>query len=143
MIFGGPVDWKATKQKTVTTSTTEAELLAISEAGKSLCMWNRLFDTIMFSPGLPVILQCDNQQTISLLTKESPQLRTKLRHVDIHQHWLRQEVQSGRIPVQWVKTSEMVADGLTKLLPRQKHVEFVRILGIEDIGRFLEELVDS
>jgi hypothetical protein len=143
MIFGGPVDWRATKQKTVTTSTTEAELLAISEAGKSLCMWNRLFNTIMFSPGHPVVLQCDNQQTVSLLTKESPQLRTKLRHIDIHQHWLRQEVQSGRIPVQWVKTSDMIADGLTKLLPRQKHVEFVRLLGMEDIGSFLKGLVDD
>lgn len=143
MIFGGPVDWRATKQKTVTTSTTEAELLAISEAGKSLCMWTRLFDTIMFSSGHPVVLQCDNQQTISLLTKESSQLRTKLRHIDIHRHWLRQEVQSGRIPVQWAKTSDMVADGLTKLLPRQKHVEFVRLLGMEDIGSLLEGLVDG
>jgi hypothetical protein len=136
--FGGPIDWKATKQKTVTTSTTEAELLAMSEAGKSLLMWLRLFKTIMFDPGHPVALQCDNSQTIGLLLKESPQLRTKLRHIDIHQHWLRQEVQSGRLPVQWTKTSEMVADGLTKMLPRLKHAEFVRMLGMEDIGHLLE-----
>lgn len=138
MMFGGPIDWKATKQKTVTTSTTEAELLAISEAGKSLLMWLRLFKTIMFDPGHPVTLQCDNSQTIGLLLKESPQLRTKLRHIDIHQHWLRQEVQSGRLPVQWTKTSEMVADGLTKILPRLKHAEFIRMLGMEDIGHLLE-----
>jgi hypothetical protein len=29
--------------------------------------------------------------------KEEPELNTKLRHVDIHHHWLRQEVQVKRI----------------------------------------------
>jgi hypothetical protein len=139
-VFGGPVDWKAAKQKTVTTSTTEAELLALTEAGKSMRMWMRIFDRIMFNPGHPIAIQCDNKQTVQLLTKEAPQLRTKLRHIDIHQHWLRQEVQAGRIPVQWVPTAEMVADGLTKLLPRQKHTSFVRQLGLEDISHLLERV---
>jgi hypothetical protein len=143
MAFGGPIDWKATKQKTVTTSTTEAELLAMSEAAKSLMMWRRLFKTIGFDPGHPITLRCDNSQTIGLLTKESPQLRTKLRHVDIHRHWLRQEVQDGRLPVEWVKTSDMVADGLTKVLPRQKHLEFVRMLGMEDIDHLIQPSSDG
>ena len=34
-LFGAAVDWRASKQRTVTTSTTEAEFLAISEAAKS------------------------------------------------------------------------------------------------------------
>ncbi|KAI0530404.1 hypothetical protein GGR58DRAFT_508461 [Xylaria digitata] len=33
-VFGGPVAWKSSKQTTVTTSTTEAELLALSQAAK-------------------------------------------------------------------------------------------------------------
>lgn len=134
LLFGGPVDWKTSKQKTVTTSTTEAKLLALSETGRSLCIWARLCHTIRFSPSQPLSLRCDNQQTVGLLTKKTAQLRMKLRHVDIHHHWLRQEVQNKRIPVEWVPTASMVADGLTKLLPRQKFVEFVRQLGMEDIG---------
>ncbi|KAL2010783.1 hypothetical protein VTN00DRAFT_3501 [Thermoascus crustaceus] len=39
-LFGGPVDWHSGKQKTITTSTTEAKLLAISEAGKQIKWWN-------------------------------------------------------------------------------------------------------
>ena len=35
-LFGGPIDWKSTKQRTVTTSSTEAELLALSHAAKDL-----------------------------------------------------------------------------------------------------------
>ena len=34
----------------------------------------------------------------------------------------------------------MIADGLTKILPRQKHLEFVRMLGMEDIGHLLKDL---
>jgi hypothetical protein len=32
----------------------------------------------------------------------------------------------------------MAADGLTKLLPRQKHEEFVKILRIENIQHLIE-----
>ena len=35
-LFRGLIDWRASRQRTVTTSTTEAELLAISEGGKQL-----------------------------------------------------------------------------------------------------------
>ena len=38
-LFKAAVDWKATQQCTVTTSTTKAELLALSEAGCCLIWW--------------------------------------------------------------------------------------------------------
>jgi hypothetical protein len=74
-------------------------------------------------------------QTIRLVTKDGVKLNTKLRHVDIHHHWLRQEVQEGRIQIDWTPTALMTADGLTKALPRQKHEGFVRqpnLINIED-----------
>jgi hypothetical protein len=36
MLFSGPINWSAKKQKTMIISTTEAELLALSEAAKQL-----------------------------------------------------------------------------------------------------------
>lgn len=35
-LYGGPIDWHAAKQKTITTSFIEAKFLAILEAGKTL-----------------------------------------------------------------------------------------------------------
>jgi hypothetical protein len=35
-LFGGPVDWRSTRQKTVTTTSTEAEFLSLSHAAKEL-----------------------------------------------------------------------------------------------------------
>jgi len=90
-LFGGPIDWRSTKQKTVTTSSTEAELLALSHAAKEVLWWKRLFEAIRLNSGHKMAIQCDNWQTIRLMTAEFPHLATKLRHVDIQHHWLRQD----------------------------------------------------
>ena len=68
----------------MTTSTTEAELLAMSKAGKSAMWWKRLLYAVNHHYQSGLDIHYDNQQTVNLLTKEQPQLRTKLRHVDIH-----------------------------------------------------------
>jgi hypothetical protein len=139
-LFGGPADWHSAKQKTVTTSSTEAELLALTGATKEIIWWRRLFKHIGFDPGHEMVVHCDNLQTIRLLTKENQKLATKLRHIDIHQHWLRQEVQEGRLHIKWLPTKDMPADGLTKALPRQRHEQFIKQLNLTDIGQQLTGL---
>jgi hypothetical protein len=133
MLYGGPVDWKAAKQATVTTSSTEAELLALSATAKDLKWWQRLYRHIQFNIDGMLRICSDNQQTIRLLTSPNPHLVTKLRHVDIHQHWLRQEVQNGEIDINWVSTDNMKADGFTKALPAQSFARFIRQLNLVDI----------
>ena len=59
---------------------------------------------------------------------ETPKLHTKLRHVDINQHWLREKVQQGEFDVIYVKSGDMVADGLTKVLTPQLHENFIKQL---------------
>ncbi len=93
-----------------------------------------LFKHIRFSPGHSYKLYCDNTQTLRLLTAPTPKLNTRLRHVDIHHHWLRQEVQAGRLKVEYMSTRDMPADGLTKMLPRQRHELFIKQLNLEDMG---------
>ena len=133
-LYGGPIDWRASKQKTITTSSTEAELLAISEAGKTVQWWKRLFAAIGFDPEHHLTIRCDNMQTIRILCRDDPAVRTKLRHVDIHQHWLRQEVQAKRLLISWIPTSAMPADGLTKILTGQRFHNFIRLLGLTEFA---------
>jgi hypothetical protein len=132
-LFRGPIDWKASKQRTVTTSSTEAELLALSHAAKETQWWTRFFEAIQFDPGHETAIQCDNKQTLRLLTENTPKLSTKLRHVDIYNHWLRQEIQHQRLKVTWTPSAKIVADGLTKALPFQRHEIFVQQLNLVDI----------
>lgn len=130
-LFGGVIGWRANKQDTVTTSTTEAELLALAQAAKEAMYVNRLINELGVSlDSQHIRIQCDNQQTIGLVTKEIAVLRTKLRHVDIHNHWLRQEIERGSLIVEYTPTDEMIADGLTKALALQKWPIFLTQLGL-------------
>lgn len=132
-LFDGLIDWKASKQKTVTTSSTEAELLAMSMTANTKMWWDRFFDSIEMRMGGSTHIECDNRQTIRAFTNPAAQLTTKLRHVDIHRHWLRQEVQKGTITIKWTPTVSILADGFTKALTPQKHKEFVKLIGLESI----------
>ncbi len=70
----------------------EAKLLALTYATKETIWWRQFFKHIGFSPGHELTVYSDNLQMIRLLTKENQKLAMKLCHIDIHQHWLRQEV---------------------------------------------------
>ena len=107
---------------------------SLSTAGREMHWCNRFFTAIQFTTQQGVKIPCANVQTIRILTKEAMKLDTKLRHVDIHQHWLRREVQQGRIAVQWLPIAEMPADGLTKFLPSQRQSVFVKHLNLVDIS---------
>jgi hypothetical protein len=78
-------------------------------------------------------IRCDNQQTLCILEKDVFKLDIKLKHVDIHRHWLRQKMQTDRVQVNWVLTFEISADEFIKILSRQKHEEFIRQLNLVDI----------
>lgn len=144
MLFGGAISWKAGKQSTVTTSTTEAELVSLSEAARECIFISRLLRNLgkrlkeepsVMLPGI----DCDNQTTVNLVTKEYVPLNTRLRHIDIHNHWLRQEIKEKRIQVQWVPTMSMIADGLTKAYTEQQMKAFRTTIGMVDITNMLEQ----
>src|SRR5215469_7088962 len=127
MLFRGVIGWRANKQNIVTTSTTEAELLSRSQGAKEGQYIKRLLDELNVSlDDQRIWIQCDNRQTIRLVTEEIARLQTKLRHVDIHNHWLRQEVRDKRIIVEYTPTKQMITNGLTKALSRSEFHEFLQ-----------------
>jgi hypothetical protein len=147
-LFGGITSWKANKQDTVTTSTTEAELLALSQAAKEALFASRLLSAMKIDLSAPtarrrtaqpsrVTIECDNKQTIRLVKEELIKLRTKLRHVDIHNHWLRQEITQGRIDVVYTSSAQLLADGFTKALPSDKFELFMQRLRLADLSEKL------
>jgi hypothetical protein len=137
MLYGMPIDWKATVLRSVTRSTTEVELYALSAAGVESQYWDRFCRNIGFTLQTKKALWCDNAQTVRLVQGDADRIQTKLRHIDIHQMWLRQNFSSGRVAIEWKPTADMSADGFTKLLPRQKHENFIRQLSLKNIRHLI------
>lgn len=136
-LFNGTIDWQSRLQTTVTTSTTEAELLGVSHICAWLLWWARFFLNIELNIDQKLTVHCDNLQTVGLLMKDTPKLVTKLKHIDIHQHWIRQETAAGNLIIEWISTSEMPADGLTMALTVQKHKDFITHMNLVDIQDIL------
>jgi hypothetical protein len=93
-------------------STTEAELSAASNSSVDLIFWKRLFASLDFDIDHTLFLNLDNLQTVGIVNKEA---------------------QAKRIAVQWVPTTEMRANSLTKALLPQKHREFRKQMALVDI----------
>lgn len=81
---------------------------------------------------IPIL--CDNTQTAGLVAKNQGTLNTKLRHISINDHWLRQEQQLHRIDIHLVPSEEEEADGFTKALPTAVHRKFLKAIGMEEIN---------
>ncbi len=63
-LFGGAVAWRANMQDTVTTSSTEAELLAISQTAKEAIYHSRLMQALNLVIPEATTIECDNPKTI-------------------------------------------------------------------------------
>ncbi len=87
-LYRTPIAWRVSKQPTVIMSSTEAELLAFTEASKEAIATIRLFAGMRFYLYEGIVIWCDNQQTIRLVTADISRLYTALRHVDIYNAWV-------------------------------------------------------
>lgn len=137
MLFGGAILWKAARQSTVTTSTTEAELLALEHTAKESMALKRFFKELTLNLGDLWTIWCDNQQTIRLVVGKNERITTRLRHIDIQNMWLRQEHAKGSFTVEYLQTSSMPADGLTKPLTQQQFEKFKRQLNLQDASSMI------
>jgi hypothetical protein len=77
------IDWAAKKQVTISTSTTEVELLALLHDVKKYIWWIHLFKKLKFDSNQNDIIYEDNLQTICLMKSEIARIDTKLKHIDV------------------------------------------------------------
>ena len=70
------------------------------------------------------ILHEDNQACISIATNPGGH-HSKVKHIDVRYHFVRDLIEDQVIHVQHCPTDQMLADGLTKPLPKPKHNEMI------------------
>ena len=109
---------KTSKQKIVTTSSTEAELVCASDA-IPIVYYIRDWLLEKNVEIIQVNLMQDNLSTIQLINNGNiNSLRSK--HISIKYHAIREKVRNGEIKIQHCSTDKMIADALTKPLHGQQ-----------------------
>ena len=132
MLNNGAVAWKSQRQATVALSTMESEYMALTEATKELKWLRTLLAELGYSNGdgtdQPTDLFSDNQSAIALT--RNPVSHARAKHIDIRHHFVRDAIQDRIIWVQYIPTTEMTADSLTKALGREKHEKCTARMGM-------------
>ena len=125
----GAISWKSQRQKTVALSSTEAEYMAASSATREL-LWLRNLLSELHQTQQTVTLHCDNQGCIALANNPTYHQRTK--HIDTQYHFIREQVEKQIVRLTYIPTHQMMADVLTKPLPRLKHQLCVLQMRLDD-----------
>ena len=136
-LAGGAVSWQSKKQPTVALSSTEAETMALLQAVKESLWIQRLLSELGRKAEDQDLIKEDNQSAIALAHNPEHHARTK--HIDIQYHFMRECVEDGKVRLEYCSTSDMVADGLTKALARDRHQDLTRRMGLERVGASVDD----
>eukprot|EP00249_Psilotum_nudum_P036016 c6174_g1_i1 orf=1483-3276(+) len=131
LLVGGAMSWQSKKQERVTLSSTEAEYVAMTLALKEgIWLKHFLMETTLF-PDQPLLLHCDNMSTIMLARNLKHSKKTK--HIAMKLQFIRELIQEGSIDLSHVRTDQQWADFLTKSIPKAKHCESCKQLGLKSV----------
>jgi hypothetical protein len=110
----GTISAKSSTQKLNTKSSTEAELVALSDASNQILFIRNLLISQGYDTG-PAIIYQDNLSTIQLI-KNGCSNSERTRHVDIRFFFLHDRQLKGDVILKYMRTEDMIADILTKPL---------------------------
>jgi len=114
--FGGcPISWHTKLHSVITTSTNHSEYCAAAKAAKEAKWWEKLLTEINFGRYVrPIDLFSDSKGCISMTY--NPVQRAASKHIDLQDHYAREQQEAGTITITYVSTKDMIADLLTKPL---------------------------
>jgi hypothetical protein len=117
LLADGAISWSSRKQKTIAQSTTEAEYMALTDAGNQAIWYLSYFKELGYSIDGPVPIQIhsDNKGAVDLA--ENPVTGRRSKHIDIKHHVIREYIEKNQVHLIRTPTTEMVADCFTKNLP--------------------------
>jgi hypothetical protein len=130
---GGAITWKSKKQTIIALSSTEAEYVALSEAGREALWLRNLYGELGFPQEQPTTIKGDNEGSMSMT--KNPQFHQRSKHIALRYHWIRQFVDDKTFDIESIRDPEQTADVLTKPIPKLKHEKHRREMGIGEITR--------
>ena len=128
MINNWPVIWRTKKHNCLTQSSVEAEYLSASEAEKEIIWLRKVVESLLETKFPATTMFMDNQGAICIANGEV--LNSKLKHVDVRHHYVKECVRNGEISLQFCPSNDNVADTLTKALAGPKFCDLRERIGI-------------
>ena len=110
----GAVHCKSCKQQIVTKSSTEAELVALSDSANQGIHVRNFLIAQGYSMD-PIIIYQDNLSCMALVERGSSAAE-RTRHINIRYFWVKERVNTGELTIRHMRTTEMHANLLTKPL---------------------------
>jgi len=110
--------WGSKKQSIVARSVGEAEYRSVALGVVELLWLKSLFVELGYLIITTLVLWCDNLAAKSMA--ENSVFHSRMKHVGVDMHFVREKVESGEVEIRYVPTSEQIADILSKSLPRDK-----------------------
>jgi hypothetical protein len=106
--------WRSKKQKSVATSTCEAEYMALALATKHGIWLTHAFEELNV-PVTNAAMFCDNKASIDIAYNH--QIGDRSKYIDIAYHFVHENVECGRISLLQIESADNLADICTKGLP--------------------------
>lgn len=97
--------------------------MALTPCTQEALHLRQLLSDIGFPQTEPTVILGDNQGALNWAN--NPQVSDRSKHIDVKYHFVREQVDLGSVLVQYVKTSDNLADGFTKPLPVPRHIELM------------------
>ena len=112
LMAGAPVSWKSKLQPIVTTSSMEAEYVALYGLVQELVWIRQLLESVGLPRRQAVSVFIDNRSAQALAL--NPVYHQRSKHIDVKYHWLRQHMADSTFTLQYVSSLANRADIFTK-----------------------------
>ena len=126
---GCTISWHTKMHTFITTSTNHSEYCAAAKCAREAKSLKTIFASLGFERKTPIVLFSDSQGAIAM--NYNPVKRSASKHVDLADHYAREQVERGVVAISYVSTKMMIADVLTKAL------------GKTDFNRLTQSMVGS
>jgi hypothetical protein len=135
-LFGCPVSWHCKSHTYITTSTNHSEYCAAAKAAREAKWQEKIYTDIGFEKFVrPITLFSDSKGAIAMTY--NPVQRAASKHVDLADHYAREQQERGTINIVWINSHDMIADLLTKALGRPAFTRHASALVTRIIQSFL------
>jgi len=128
---GTAIDFGSNLQRSVSLSTTEAELYAASRAATQTIFIRKMLQDFtqngilsLPTPMPPTPLYIDNQSTLAIINSHANAASIKSRHIATRYFYIKELIEDGTFISQYVTSASNLADAMTKALSR---IAFTRL----------------